>query len=67
MKKREALEKIRQMTVAEKLARLSAADTAHVRKCIEEAVQEPAAGAAGFANDGSRGSPPASLENEPYG
>ena len=58
MGKREVLVNIRHMTIAEKLARLSAADTAHVRKCIEQAVQEPAAEAAGFANDGSRGSPP---------
>ena len=40
MVKREALKNIRRMTVAEKLARLSAADTAYVRECIEQAVQD---------------------------
>ena len=35
------------MTVAEKLARLSATDTAYVEECIDKAVQEPAAEAAG--------------------
>ena len=58
MEKRAALKNIRRMTVAEKLAKLSATDTAYVGECIDQAVQEPAAEAVGFANDGSRGSPP---------
>ena len=39
MGKRAALIKIRQMNVAEKLAKLSAADAAYVEVCIGQAVQ----------------------------
>ena len=40
MEKRAALIKIRQMTVAEKLVKLSATDTAYVEVCIDQAVQK---------------------------
>ena len=39
MGKRAALIKIRQMTIAEKLAKLSVTDTAYVEECIDQAVQ----------------------------
>jgi hypothetical protein len=36
----EALKKIQQMSVAEKMARLTKADFAYVQNCIEQAMQE---------------------------